>query len=346
MPGRATPDPLMLQETRQVPAALARQWQENAPLISPLVRAIRERQPAYAVTVARGSSDHACTFLKYALETQLCLPVVSAAPSVLTLYGTRLRLAGALVVAVSQSGASPDITETLRAAREAGALTVALVNVQDSELAATAEFVLPLRCGEEQAVAATKSFIASLTAFLPVLAELGGDHALTAALEALPTDLRRTLELEEQAAALARRYRFADQLLILGRGLNYGVAQEAALKLKETSGVHAEAYSAAEFSHGPRRLIVSGLPVLGLSAADVAWPATQAAYAELLGQGADLRTIGPAQGSTLTTPAGAHPLLAPACTALAFYLFAAYVALERGLDPDHPPLLSKVTRTR
>ncbi len=124
------------------------------------------------------------------------------------------------------------------------------------------------------------------------------------------------------------------------------MAQEAALKLKETSGVHAEAYSAAEFSHGPRRLIVSGLPVLGLSAADAAWPATQAAYAELLGQGADLRTIGPALGSTLTTPAGAHPLLAPACTALAFYLFAAHVALERGLDPDRPPLLSKVTRTR
>ncbi len=205
MPKRPSPDPLMLQETRQVPAALARQWQENAPLISPLAGAIRERQPAYAVTVARGSSDHACTFLKYALETQLGLPVVSAAPSVLTLYGTQLQLAGALVVAVSQSGASPDIVETVRVAREAGALTVALVNVEDSELAATAEFVLPLRCGEEQAVAATKSFIASLTAFLPVLAELGGDHSLTAALETLPTDLRRTLELEEQAAALAGR---------------------------------------------------------------------------------------------------------------------------------------------
>ncbi|WP_135229047.1 SIS domain-containing protein [Deinococcus fonticola] len=339
-------DPLMLLETREAPQVIARQLTENEPLVAALVQALRERRPAYAVTVARGSSDHACTVIKYALETQLGLPVASLGPSVLTLYGTRLNLAGALVLAVSQSGASPDVVENVRVAREQGALTVALVNVEDSDLARAAEFSLPLRCGEERAVAATKSFLASLTALLPVIAGLHGDAALTTALAQLPARLTAVLELEGAAAELAERYRFAENLIVLARGLNYGVAHEAALKLKETSGVHAEAYSAAEFSHGPKRLLVEGLPLLGFTSADAAWPAVQAAYADLVGSRADLRTIGPATDSTLQTPQTGHLLTDPVACAMTFYLFAAHLALHRGLDPDQPPLLSKVTRTR
>ena len=340
------PEALMLQEIRQTPAVIARQMQENAALTRQLAEAIAQRRPAYAVTIARGSSDHACTVLKYALETSLGLPVASLGPSVHTLYGTRLNLSGALVLAVSQSGASPDVVENVRMARESGALTVALVNVEDSDLARTAEFSLPLRCGEEKAVAATKSYVASLTAFLPVLADLLGDQTLKDALQYLPAQLEHTLGLEHQAAELAERYRFADNLLLLARGLNYGVAQEAALKLKETSGVHAEAYSAAEFSHGPKRLLHEGVPLLGFTSADAAWPATAAAYAELQQGGADLRTLGPAEGSTLHTPRTGHPLTDPACSALTLYLFAAHLALHKGLNPDQPPLLSKVTKTR
>lgn len=341
-----TPDPLMLQETRQTPEAIARQIGQNAPLIKPLADAIRELRPQYAVTIARGSSDHACTVLKYALETQLSLPVASLGPSVHTLYGGKLDLSGALVVAVSQSGASPDVVENVQMARESGALTVALVNVEDSDLAGAAQYCLPLRCGKEKAVAATKSFVASLSAFLPVIAELKDDSALRAALEHLPEALGRTLALEEEAKELAERYRFADNLLLLARGMNYGVAQESALKLKETSGVHAEAYSAAEFSHGPKRLLMEGVPLLGFTSADAAWPATQQAYADLVASGGDLRTLGPATDSTLQTPQTSHALTDPACCALAFYLFASHLALHKGLNPDQPPLLSKVTKTR
>ncbi|CAM4163555.1 SIS domain-containing protein [Deinococcus marmoris] len=340
------PDPLMLQEARQTPDVIARQLRENADAAGALAGVLRERRPPYAVTIARGSSDHACTVLKYALETELSLPVASLGPSVHTLYGARLDLRGALVIAVSQSGASPDVVENVRMAREGGALTVALVNVEDSDLAGAAEFVLPLRCGEEQAVAATKSYLASLTAFLPVIAELGPDGRLKEALNSLPDALRRTLELEDAANALAARYSFAQNLLILARGLHYGVAQEAALKLKETSGIHAEAYSAAEFSHGPKRLLAEGLPLLGFTSADAAWPATEAAYADLRAGGADLRTLGPAAGSTLQTPTTGHALTDTVPSALAFYLFAAHLALGRGLNPDAPPLLSKVTKTR
>ncbi|MBB5235914.1 SIS domain-containing protein [Deinococcus budaensis] len=340
------PGPLMLQEAREAPQVVRRQLGENAGITQALVAALRQRRPPYAVTVARGSSDHACTVLKYALETRLALPVASLGPSVHTLYGARLDLRGALVIAVSQSGASPDVVETVRMARQGGALTVALLNVEGSDLAREAEFVLPLRCGEERAVAATKSYLASLTALLPVIAPLAGDPELVNALEALPEALEQTLTLEEQARDLAGRYRSLDNLLVLARGLHYGVAQEAALKLKETCGIHAEAYSAAEFDHGPKRLLAGGVALLGFTSVDAAGEAARRAYADLSASGADLRTLGPAAGSALTTPATGHGLTDPVASALAFYLFAAHLALHRGLDPDAPPLLSKVTKTR
>ena len=336
----------MLRETRQAPEAIVRQLRANAPALARLAAAVRGRRPAYAVTVARGSSDHACTYLKYALETQLSLPVASLGPSVHTLYGARLDLRGALVIAASQSGASPDVVESVQAAREEGALTVALVNVEESPLAQAAEHAIFLRCGEEKAVAATKSYLATLSALLPLIADLTGSAELRRAVDALPDHLAQTMDLAPQADELAARYRFAENLLVLARGLHYGVAQEAALKLKETCGIHAEAYSAAEFSHGPKRLIVEGVPLLGFASNDATQLATRQAYADHATQGADLRTLGPDPQATLVTPGTGHALSDPLPSAAAFYLFAAQLAGQRGLDPDAPPLLSKVTRTR
>ena len=218
-------------------------------------------------------------------------------------------------------------------ARAGGAITVALVNVEGSDLARAAEFALPLRCGEEKAVAATKSYLASLTAFLPVIAALTGEQALQDALTELPEKLTQTLDLESSASDLAERYRFAENLLVLARGLHFGVAQEAALKLKETCGIHAEAYSAAEFSHGPKRLLAEGLPLLGFSPADAAQRATLDAYADLQASGADLRTIGPAPGSSLITPQTGHALTDPVASALAFYLFAGHWQCTRASTP-------------
>ncbi len=344
-----THHPLMLTETREAPAVIRRQTRENADLIRDLATAVRERRPAYAVTIARGSSDHAATVLKYALETTLSLPVASLGPSVHTLYGAQLNLAGALVIAISQSGASPDVVESLSMARAGGATTVALVNVEDSPLAQAAEFVLPLRCGPERAVAATKSFMASLTALLPLLTALGADPTLGPALDALPDVLERALQLEGQAAQRAEPYRYASHALVLARGLHFGIAQEAALKLKETSGLHAEAYSAAEFAHGPRRLLAEGYPVLGFTSVDAAGPATAQAYADLAVGGADLLLFGAGEAADLTrlaTPASGHALTDPVVSALVFYLFAAHLSLGRGLNPDEPPLLRKVTETR
>jgi glucosamine--fructose-6-phosphate aminotransferase (isomerizing) len=348
---RAQPDdPAMLQETRQFPEVAARQLRENRASVAELAGAIGRHPPAFAVTLARGSSDHAATFWKYALEIQLGLPTLSAAPSVVTLYRRQPRLAGALAVAISQSGASPDLIETLAAAGRAGALTVAVVNDPESELAAQAQWVLPMWAGPERAVAATKSYLASLLAATQLCAALGEDPGLRAALSGLPERAAQTLGLEALAAAHAERYRYAEVFSVLGRGLHLGIAQEAALKLKETSGLHAEAFSSAEFAHGPVRLIEPGHPVLGLLGRDATGPSTLASYRELASRGAELIAVGaepdfPA-ALQLTTPAGGHPLADPLLSGLATYLLAGHVALARGMDPDAPPALHKVTKTR
>lgn len=343
-------DAVMLQETRDAPGVLERQHQQNATLVRELARVIKARDPLHVMTLARGSSDHACTVLKYAVETTLGLSVSSAAPSVHTLYRRPLRLSRALVVAVSQSGASPDIVESVQAAREAGATTVALVNVETSDLARAAEFVLPLRAGEERAVAATKSFLASLSAGLDLIAALSGSDELSCALDHLPGVLEETLAVEATVRERAERYRFMSQLVTLGRGAHFGVAQEAALKFKETSGIAAEAFSSAEFMHGPVRVIEPGFPVLAFQARDATAAASAVVYAQLHALGAELLLIGaeagvPSQVHLRTVPTS-DPIVDVIPSAAAMYLFAGHLALARGLDPDAPPKLRKVTLTR
>ncbi|PYE52777.1 SIS domain-containing protein [Deinococcus yavapaiensis] len=346
----SNPDPWMLREAREIPDVTARQLERQEAVIQRLADIVRERSPRFVVTIARGASDHAATFLKYSIETHLGLPVSAAAPSVTTVYRRALKLDGALVIAVSQSGASPDVVEPLQAARHAGATTLAIVNVEDSPLARAAEFVLPMYAAEERAVTATKSYVASLTAGLNLLSHLQPDASLRGALTRLPDVLRDALALEEHARDRAERYRFATSMMILARGLHFGVALESALKLKETSGVLAEAYSSAEFAHGPTRVIEAGFPVVAFQSRDAAAPLTLAAYEQLIEKGAELLLIGddvplPSPVRLVTPPSG-HPLTDPLASVLALYFFAAHLALARGLDPDSPPSLQKVTLTR
>ena len=345
-----TPEPHMLREIREAPAVIERLLRANDKPARKIATAIRARNRRFGMTVARGSSDHAATHLKYAFETHLGLPIASAAPSVTTHYGRHLRVDGALVIAISQSGASPDVVETVTAARESGALTVALVNRVDSPLANAAEFVLPLHAGEEQAVAATKSFLASLAAGVQLLAHLRLDLNLTRALERLPETLTDALALETLARLRAERYRYATSMTVLGRGLHHGVAQEAALKLKETSGIHAEAFSSAEFAHGPVRILQPGHPVLAYHARDATTSTTLGAFDDLIRRGAEVTLIGADAPLTapvrLLTPPTGHALTDPITSALATYLLTAHLALTRGQNPDAPPTLSKVTLTR
>jgi glutamine---fructose-6-phosphate transaminase (isomerizing) len=343
-------NPKILAEIHQVPSVLERQLLENKNRVKALAAAIASRQPRFAMTIARGTSDHAANFLQYVLESQLGLVTASAAPSVVTAYNAKLHLDGALVVAISQSGQSPDVVNSLAAARQQGALTVAIVNAPNTPLEAAAEFCLPMQAGTEEAVAATKSFIASLFAPLQLIAALKSDQDLYQALERLPQAAKTALETESIASSRAERYRYAESMVALGRGLHFPLAREMALKLKETSIVSAEAFSSAEFAHGPIILVESGFPVLGFLARDATRQGTFERYVDLAARGAELVLIGadaPEIPATirLSTPDTGHILTDPIVAMLAAYLFAAHLSLAKGLNPDAPRTLSKVTKT-
>lgn len=337
---------LMRAECAEAPERVAEALGADGALLAGLGAVLRERAPAFAATVARGSSDHAATYAGQLLAQAVGLVTASLPPSVVTRYGARLRLRGALVLALSQSGGSPDLVDTLRAAREAGALTVAAVNVTESPLAAVAEWVVPQRAGPERAVAATKSFVMTLVAVARLVAAWTGDAALGAALGELPGRLRAALAVDWRVALEAPR-----GLYVVARGPMLATAQEAALKLKETSRLHAEAFSAAELRHGPRAVAVPGFPILAFGGEDAGGEDTRALAAELAAAGSPvfwaahrpLSWAGP--GVHLPLPAALHPWLDPIVAVLAFYPWAERLALARGLDPDRPAGLSKVTET-
>jgi len=308
---------------------------------------LRAADPPLVLTCARGSSDHAATFAKYLIETRARLPVASYAPSVSSLYATPWRnLAGVFFLAISQSGQSPDIVISARGARAAGALVAALVNDPQSPLALSAEVTLPLFAGPERSVAATKSFVASLVAILSLVASWTGDDDLQRALADVPQVLDNAwaLDWSPAVAELAG----ARGLFVLGRGLSLAIAQEAALKLKETCGLHAEAFSAAEVRHGPMALVGPGFPVLMLAPGDEGQEDFEQLADELVGLGASVIMAGGERPGVLTLPTlrGLHSAVAPLAMIQSFYRFAVALSLAHGCDPDRPPNLRKVTETR
>ena len=335
----------MLREVQEIPQASRRFLTESQGALLAAAAAMRAADPGLIVTVARGSSDHAATYLKYAVELLAGVPVASVGPSVASVYGRPLRLTGAACVGISQSGRSPDIVEMMRAAGAGGALSVAITNFDDSPMAAASAHCLPLRAGVEQSVAATKTFVTSVVAGLALLAEWQEDAALRAAIETIPEAFEVALALDW--SALAARMARAQQGYVLGRGPAFAIACEAALKLKETCGLHAEAYSAAEVLHGPSAIVQARFPVLALAVEDAAQAGVVQTCERLAAQGADVFVTGAAaQGcETLPSVGGLHPLVAPLVLAVGFYGFVEALARRRGFDPDTPPHLRKVTET-
>jgi glucosamine--fructose-6-phosphate aminotransferase (isomerizing) len=332
----------MFAEAAEAPAVVAAQLARNAPLMSALASILRARPPRAVVTIARGSSDNAATYARYLLETRLSVLTASAPPSVNSVYGATLDMADTLVLALSQSGRSPDLLAASEAAASGGARVVALVNDERSPLAELAELTIPLAAGAERSVAATKSFIAALSAVAQLVAYWSEDDALKAGLDALPGTLESAWALDWSAAlpTLGR----AEHLYVVGRGAGLAVAQEAALKLKETCGLHAEAFSAAEIRHGPMALAGAGFPVLAFVPSDESRAGVEHIVAELREQGADVLAVGGA-GQDKLPMVDCHPLLLPLAQTQAFYRMVDALAALRGHDPDAPPHLAKVTET-
>jgi glucosamine--fructose-6-phosphate aminotransferase (isomerizing) len=326
--------------------AIARQLAANAEPVAALAAILRARDPHVVVTIARGSSDHAALYLKHLVELRLGLVCASLGPSVASLYRAPLRLKDALAVTISQSGGSPDIVAMQRAAGEAGAFTLALVNEARSPAALDAEALLELHAGEERSVAATKTMIASLVAAASLIAHWSGDGELRAALGDLPglLDGDSSPPPEAMASALAA----ARSLYVLGRGATLAIAAEAALKLKETSAIHAEAFSSAEVLHGPAGVIEPGFPVIAFVPADAARAGMLETIERLASFGAVplvIDVVAHPRWPTLIAPAAGHELLTPILALHAFYRLAEATARRRGRDPDAPPHLMKVTRT-
>jgi glutamine---fructose-6-phosphate transaminase (isomerizing) len=334
----------MFAEAAQAAAVVRRQLAANDAALAALGAALRQNPPRGVLTCARGSSDHAATFAKYLIETRLGVLTTSAAPSIASVYGASADLEDMLAVGISQSGKSPDILATMRAAKQGGARTVALVNTADSPLAAEADLFVPLHAGAELSVAATKSYIASIAALLHFVGEWAGDAALLDALQAAPALLDQAWSADW--SPMVDRLEHARGLYVIGRGLGFGIAQEAALKFKETCGLHAEAFSAAEVRHGPMALVGPDFPLLVLRQADETADGVDELVAEVVARGGEVLVSGGAVPGAIQLPhPDAHPAIEPMLQIQAFYRAANALSLRRGLDPDRPPQLAKVTET-
>ena len=360
----------MRAELREAPEAVARQAEPLAQPIAELVAALTRTPPSLVVTCARGSSAHAATFGKHLIERYLGLPVAPAAPNIAAVYHQRLRLERQLFLAISQSGRSDDLVETAAMARDAGALTAAIVNDTASPLADTCAFVLPMAAGPELSVAATKSFVAALAVLMRVTAAWTGDAALAAALARLPERLAAAGELDWGEAL--RAVATAESLVAIGRGPTLAIAREAALKLKETGNLHAEAFSGAEFQHGPMALVQSRYPLLVFTPTDAAAAGLHDLAADLARKGAAVFMTADREASSASSPRKRgpipradevtrhddpdivmlptlppdHPETDAACLIQSFYGLSVRVAEQRGSNADEPRHLQKVTRTR
>jgi glucosamine--fructose-6-phosphate aminotransferase (isomerizing) len=338
---------LLEREAAETPALAARQFQALALELPGLVARIHARPPAFTATIARGSSDHAAAVAGYLFGLRLHLACASLPPSLASVYGSTLKLRDALVIAVSQSGASPDLCATAAMARAGGAFTLGLVNATRSPLSGVVDAELAIGAGFEQAVAATKSFVLSLTALVHLVAQLARDDALVDAVRTLPDALDdcKSVDWAPVCAMLEPAY----GAFVIGRGPSLPVAREMALKLKEVCGIHGEALSAAELQHGPIAAASPELPAIVIAGDEASRPSVDAALARLAAAGAPsvlvaTRSAGGA-GATVRLPEAGDLLLQPVVAALAWYPLCAHLARLRGRDPDRPPHLEKITRT-
>lgn len=337
---------LMLEEAQAAARCVARQLAQDESSYAALGALLRARPPMGTVTIARGSSDHAAAYFAYLVMSRTGQLVTSLPMSLLTLYRSPMAHQQLLAVSISQSGRSPDLVESMQKFRTAGATTVALVNDSVSPLAEAVDWTLPLCAGPEKSVAATKSFICGMVAGARLAAHWGQQGDVLQALQTLPEVLEAAC-LQDWTPA-AETLRQADRLMVIGRGPGLAIAQEAALKFKETCAIQAEAFSSAEVKHGPMALVDAHYPMLVFALRGPAQTSLVELATEMRARGAQVILAAPADVAQrdLTLSTTGHEDLDPIAAIQSFYLLAEAVARAKGLDPDRPRHLSKVTSTR
>ncbi len=327
---------LMAKEARQTPTLMEKQLANNQAQCEYLVDAIRRFNPEYVYIIGRGSSDHAGVFAKYLIEVELGLAVSSSAPSVFSVFNSALNLSRALVFVISQSGGSPDIIAQTKSARLSGAMTVGLVNVPNSPLSKELDAELSIGAGDENAVAATKSYLLTLSALAQLVACWKRDTQFLSSLNSLPNRLPKVFDLESSIDP--KIMMTIKHCVILGRGFGYAVAREMALKMKEVLGIHAEAFSSAEFLHGPVTLTTSQLHTFSINVPDE----SEAIHQKIIG---NVTKRGSTPIDLTCSLPELHRRLSPLVSMLKFYIDLEAAAKALNKDPDNPPGLNKVTKT-
>jgi glucosamine--fructose-6-phosphate aminotransferase (isomerizing) len=342
----------MWQEIMEQPKVLRNSMKQNKETIEKIVARLKENDIRHVIIAARGTSDHAAVYAKYVIEIKLGIPVSLAAPSVFTLYNRRLDMRNSLVIGISQSGRAADALEVLKAAREQGAPTIAVTNFEDSPLALESEFHLFCASGLEKSVAATKTFASQIYLLAQLIAFWSGDEVFKKELAEVPDLIEKTFKSAEQIEKVVQRYRFMNECFVLARGINYSIALESALKIQETTYVRAKAYATSDFHHGPFAMIDENMPVIiyapkGPSLGDI-----KEMIKKLKSAGADILIVSNdpemlAMGdSSITIPYVDNDFITPFLNVAVGQMFACDLALLRGLNPDSPRGLTKITITR
>lgn len=335
----------MRREIEEIPFAIERLLSDPDNKIAQAAKALRDLDPQFITTVARGSSDHAATYLKYAIEICAQIPVASLGPSTASIYQQTLKLQNSASLIISQSGASPDIVQMAQSAKAGGAMSLSITNNVHSPLSESCEYVLDMHAGVEKSVAATKTFVTSIVAGLLLLAHWTNDQELLRALKMLPEHSAKAINCSWQI--LNENLRDQDSLLVLGRGPSMAIANEVALKFKETCQIHAEAYSSAEVLHGPVSIVEDNYPILMLDGHDASHQSIMSVGRDLANQGADVFITSEGVEGAVELPihSTGHPMTNPLLLIVSFYAFIEQLSRDRGLNPDVPPKLRKVTKT-
>jgi glutamine---fructose-6-phosphate transaminase (isomerizing) len=338
-------------EIYQQPQVIHRLLEAKREQMAELGERLRADPPRFLVIAARGTSDNAATYAKYVFGSVNRVPVALAMPSLTTLYNQTPDMTGGWVIGISQSGQPPDVVAVLKEARRQGAPTLAITNMAESPLAQTAEFSIVVEAGEEKSVAASKTYTAQLTAIAMLSAHWDGDPQRITDLSRLQGHLLAVLKVNEAVEAVAWRYRSKEQLVVLGRGYNHGTIHEIALKIKEMVYIITQAYSAADFRHGPIAMLQPDFPLVALAVKGAALEDMRAMVSEVQEGKADLALISNEQQLldqvelSIPLPDDLPEWLSPIVAVVPGQLLALNLALVKGYDPDNPRGLSKVTRT-
>jgi len=342
----------MWDEIKEEPKAIENCFIKNRALISEIVECIRREKIDRIMIAARGTSDHAAVYAKYIMEIMLRIPVALAAPSVFTVYHGSLELHNTLVIGISQSGKAADVLEVIKSANSTGALTVSITNYPDSPLALEAKYHLDCSAGIEKSVAATKTFLAQITLLATLTAVWADNEKILNEIKRLPEDVENIIQNSGYINEKVQRYRYMEECFVLARGVNYAIALEGALKIQETCYVRAKAYATSDFYHGPYAMIEDGMPVIVFAPGGPSLNDVKEMIDKLTGSGAELIIISDDEkirklGScSFMIPTANNDVLSPFYNVVVAQIFACRLALAKGLNPDSPRSLNKVTITK